>query len=98
MWLSVHICHKWMAGHVLKEYSKVILVRLREVEVHNAKSIADLLPQRRCTNMARDVEKKIIACDGKGVLFIFDGWDELPAKSQGYSIIKDIATREQNAT
>ena len=88
--LSVHICHKWMAGQVLKEYSKVILVRLREVEVQNAKSIADLLPQRRYTNMARDVEKKIIACDGKGVLFIFDGWDELPAKAQGYSIIKDI--------
>ena len=40
--------------------------------------------------MAHDVEKSVFAHDGEGVLFIFDGWDELPSKLQGCSIIKDI--------
>ena len=43
--LSLHICHKWIAGCLLKEYSWVILVKLREKEVQNAKNIADLLPK-----------------------------------------------------
>ena len=88
--LSVHICRKWIASELLQEYRKVILVRLREREVHNAKSIADLLPRRDKTSMAQDVEKKIITCDGEGLLFIIDGWDEFPASAPSYSIIKDI--------
>ena len=88
--LSVHICHEWIARRLLKEYSKVILVKLREIAIQNAKNVSDLLPLRKYTNMARDVEKSIFVHDGKGVLFIFDGWDELPSKLQGCSIIKDI--------
>ena len=87
--LSLHICHKWIADRFLKEYSQVILVKLREAVVQDAKSIADLLPKRDNT-MGQNAEKMITACDGEGVLFIFDGWDELPEKAPGHSIIKDI--------
>ena len=87
--LSLHICHEWVAGRLLKEYSQVILVKLREEIVQNAKSIADLLPKRDST-MGQNAEKEITARDGEGVLFIFDGWDELPEKSQRHSIIRDI--------
>ena len=87
--LSLHICHEWVAGQLLKEYSQVILVKLREEVVQNAKSIADVLPKRDGT-MGQNVEKDITACDGEGVLFIFDGWDELPEKAPGHSIIRDI--------
>ena len=87
--LSLHICHEWVAGKLLKEYSQVILVKLREEVIQNAKSIADLLPKRDRT-MGQNVEKEITACDGEGILFIFDGWDELPEEAPGHSIIRDI--------
>ena len=92
--LSLHICHEWVAGQLLKEYSQVILVKLREEVVQNAKSIADLLPKRDDT-MGQNAEKEITARDGKGVLFIFDGWDELPEKVLGHSIIRDILERNK---
>ena len=87
--LSLHICHEWVAGRLLKEYSQIILVKLREEVVQNAKSIADLLPKRDGT-MGQNAEKEITARDGEGVLFIFDGWDELPEKAPGHSIIRNI--------
>ena len=92
--LSLHICHEWVADRLLKEYSQVILVKLREEVVQNAKSIADLLPKRDGT-MGQNAEKEIIARDGEGVLFIFDGWDELPEKAPGHSIIRDILDCKQ---
>ena len=92
--LSLHICHEWVANRLLKEYNQVILVKLREEVVQNAKSIADFLPKRDCT-MGQNAEKEITAYDGKGVLFIFDGWDELPEKAPGLSIIRGILDCEQ---
>ena len=92
--LSLHICHEWIAGRLLKEYSQVILVKLREKAVQNAKSIADLLPKRDDT-MGQNAEKEITTRDGEGVLFIFDGWDELPEKAPGRSIIRDILDRKK---
>ena len=96
--LSLHICHEWVAERVadqlLKEYSQVILVKLREAVVQNSKSIADLLPKRDNT-MGQNAEKVITAHDGEGVLFIFDGWDELPEKAPGHSIIRDILERKK---
>ena len=87
--LSLHICHEWVADRLLKEYSQVILVKLREEVVQNAKSIADLLPKRDGT-MGQNAEKEITTCDGEGTLFIFDGWDELPENAPGCSIIRNI--------
>ena len=92
--LSLHICHEWVADRLLKEYSQVILVKLREEVVQTAKSIADLLPKRNDT-MGQNTEIEITACDGEGVLFIFDGWDELPEKAPGRSIIRDILERNK---
>ena len=91
--LSLHICHEWMEGNLFREYSQVILVQLRELTIKNAKRIADLLP-RRDNTMGHDLEKEMNSCDGKGILFIFDGWDELPTDAPGYKIIKSILNSE----
>ena len=44
--------------------------------------------------MARGIEKKITACNGEGILFVFDGWDELPKNAPGRSIIEDILSNK----
>ena len=86
---SRHICRQWTDGQLFQEYSQVILVQLREPTVQNAKNIADLLP-RQDETMGYDIEKELTASNGKGVLFVFDGWDELPRNAPGRPIIRDI--------
>ena len=85
--LSFHMCRQWTEGHLFQEYKLVILVRLREIA--NAKSLAELLPQRN-DEMGREIEDIITASDGENVLFILDGWDELPSKAPVYSLIVDL--------
>ena len=87
--LSLHICHQWAEGNLFPEYKKVILVRLRDQKVQQAQNITDLLP-RRDKGMAQKIEVELSASDGKDILFILDGWDELPHKARGRSVIIDI--------
>ena len=74
--LSWDICQRWGAGELFQEYEAVVLVRIRDPAVQVAKEIADLLP-RRSEVMAQEVATDIVACDGKGVLWVLDGWDEI---------------------
>ena len=83
--LTVHICQKWGKDELFQEYTLVIMVQLRNPELQNAQSIADLLPSRD-TAMAEEMAAEIAAKDGEGVLWILDGWDELPSKLQHQSI------------
>ena len=87
--LSQHICHQWAEGKLFQEYKHVILVRLREQEVQNAKDVADMLP-RRDDSMGEEIAKALSACDGQNILFIFDGWDEMPQTTAGRSVITNI--------
>jgi hypothetical protein len=58
----------------------IILVQLRDRDpaVQSAQSIADLIP---CpdTELAQEVASAIKANLGRGILWILDGWDELPS-------------------
>ena len=74
--LSWDICQRWGAGELFQEYEAVVLVRLRDPAVQGAKEIADILPCRS-EGMAQEVATDIVACDGKGVLWVLDGWDEI---------------------
>ena len=87
--LSLHICHQWAEGKLFQEYRLVILVRLRERNVKNATSIIDLLPRQKET-MRQRILKELNTGGGKGVLFVLDGWDELPRDAPGRSIIIQI--------
>ena len=92
--LSLHICHQWRDAMMFNEYKLVILVKLRDSTVHNATGIYELLP-RQNEIMGNDIANVITRNNGKGVLFVLDGWDELPRNCPGYSVIKDLITGEQ---
>ena len=87
--LALHICKQWADGKLFQEYRQIVLVRLREQAVQNAKNIADILPQGNKT-MGREMEEELTACNGKEVLFVLDGWDELPKTAPGRLIIRNI--------
>ena len=76
--LALHICQEWADRKLFQEYSVVVLVRLRDPLIRKVKRVRDLLP---CVNqeMANEVETAIETKLGEGVLWVLDGWDELPS-------------------
>ena len=89
--MTVHICQRWSKGELFQEFTIVILIQLRDPEVQRAKSIADLLP---CPNIkkAQQIASAIEACNGRGILWVMDGWDELPAQLRQKSFLRDMIT------
>ncbi len=87
--LTVHICQQWCRGELLSEFNVVIFVQLRDPEVQNAQRIADFLP---CENrlIAEKIAAEIMAVKGSGVLWILDGFDELPSHIQRKSMISEL--------
>ena len=87
--LALHICQEWAKGKLFQEYDIAILVRLRDPLVKEAKTIEDLLPCRNLT-LACQIGATISGTDGKGVLWVLDGWDELPSDLPRDSIINKL--------
>ena len=87
--LSWHICQKWESGELFQQFNLVVYVQLRDPVIQAAQSVADLLP-RRNDQMAQDVLSEIEARDGEGVLFVMDGWDELPPELQQQSLFRRL--------
>ena len=92
--LALQICHLWSEGKLFQEYKLVVLVRLRDSAVQNAKSISDFLP---CHDemMAQDIEILIRESIGDNVLFVLDGWDEIPPSAPGHALILSLIERRQ---
>ena len=73
--LAWELCRKWDR----KQYDLAVLLRLREREVQQIKSVADLFPHFD-QDLQKSVAKDMLYREGKGVLFILDGYDELPVE------------------
>ena len=87
--LSVFMSQQWIEGKLFTEYQLVILIRLRDPAVQRATCIAELLPSPDTTT-AREIEAKILAKNCRDVLFILDGWDELPPNLRQNSIFHEL--------
>ena len=70
-------CRKWAKGTIYQQYKMVVLLRMRDTRVREAVSLSDLLFSES-QEQSKAVAEEIIACGGKGVLFILEGIDELP--------------------
>ena len=88
--LTVHICQQWGRGEIFNEFNVILLVQLRDSQATtDAQSISDLLPCETHA-MAERAAKEIMAVRGSGILWILDGWDELPSHLQKESIISKL--------
>ena len=87
--LALHICHQWAQGASwLARFDIVFLLYLRDEAVQNAKTLADVLPVE--LPHSQSIVSQLQASYGKGVLFIFDGWDEFPHNLMKDSLISSI--------
>ena len=80
--LTVNICQRWGKGELFQQFTVVILVQLRDPAVQSAQTIADLLPVEN----AEEIAAELVATNGCGVLWVLDGWDELPPHLQQESM------------
>ena len=72
----------------LEIYSLTLLLRLREKRVQGIQSVGDLFYQN--DDLQQAVTKEIVACEGKTVLFVLDGFDELPSNLRKESFIVEL--------
>ena len=70
-------CTKWGKGELKQEYSLVILLRLRDKRIQEAKCFRDLFYHPDGT-LPDVIATELIDCLGKGVLILLEGLDELP--------------------
>ena len=75
----------------------MIFVQLQDPELQHAQSFVDLLPAEN-RETAEQAAAEIMAVKGKGVLWILDGWDELPPHLLKKSIFRRLITskRQEN--
>ena len=73
------LCRKWGKGKLLQQYHLVVLLRLRDKIVRDAKNISDLFRYRDHQIQQAAVEE-IKQTWGKGVFLLFEGYNELPEK------------------
>ena len=74
------LCRQWGQGEMLQNWNVVVLLQLRNKQVREAKTLSDLLYNRTHHENELVVERHINSIHGKGVLIIFDGYDELSEK------------------
>ena len=75
---SVYICQQWASGALFSGFELVILVQLQDPLIQRATRLADLIPSQSDT-AAEVLAAKIEAKKGQRILWIFDGWNDLPA-------------------
>ena len=88
------LCKQWARGEILQEWELVVIVKLRDQETREAKTLQDLLyhpyPEVRQT-----VEEELIDTQGRGTLLILDGYDELSDSQRGVkSVIQQLMNRK----
>ena len=86
------LCRKWGKGKLLQQYQLVVLLKLRDKSVRVAKNISNLFRYHNHQIQQAAVEE-IQRTGGKGVLLLFEGYDELPEEIRSKSsIFLDVIT------
>ena len=84
--LAWELCRKWEEFACMRQYSLVILLRLREEEVQNISNVSYLF----LSHERETIEKEVSDSQGRGILFILDGFDELPKQLQQKGFLLDL--------
>ena len=81
--LAWELCRRWDRA----QYDLVVLLRLRELE--HMDDIEDLFPHDN-KELRSSVAKEVLGRDGKGVLLVLDGYDELSSSLKSCSLLKRL--------
>ena len=89
------LCRKWGKRKLLQQYMLVVLLRLRDKSVRTAKKVSDFFRYHQHDTQQAAVEE-IQHAGGKGVLLLFEGYDELPEELRTVnSVFLDVITGKE---
>ena len=86
---ALELCRRRKEIVRMKNYSLVVLLRLREKRVQGIQNISDIF-YHEDSDLVQAVTKEVVACQGKNVLFVLDGFDELPNNLRQDSFIVEL--------
>ena len=88
------VCRRWDEIESLRDYHTVVLLKLREKWVLNATSLSDLFRYPSHPDISNSIAEELVELQGKTVLLILDGFDEVSHSFHENSVIKSILCRQ----
>ena len=93
--LAKKICKDWVESKLLQSFSLVILVELKDPRVAEVTSIRQLIALFMGSKLSESITKEIIRIKGKGILFLLEGWDELPETKRHSNLLTELISGDQ---
>ena len=88
------VCRKWDEIPKLRDYDVVVLVRLREKWALNATSLPGLFRYLPDPGLSASIAKELNMSQGRNLMLVLDGFDEVSHKFHEDSVLKSILRRE----
>ena len=89
--LVQRMCHDWSVGRFAQDYNLVVQVTLRSLPKDQKLNLEDLIfTSVEDEDAVKEITQFITSQKGRGVLFVFDGFDEMSNEMQEKSIIRSI--------
>ena len=89
--LAWELCRRWNDTAHLKQFSLVVLHRFREKDTQQITEVYDLFPHYD-KNLQQLVADEVSSREGKGILFILDGFDEFPDNNRHDNFLIKLIT------
>ena len=94
--LMRYICQQWANGDLLRDVDLLIHLSLADPTLWSAKSLEDLIPYPSADHeMRKAVADHIVKQQRNRVLFILDGWEDLPFDLPAASFIHEVLESSQ---
>ena len=88
------LCRRWDEIESLRDYHTVVLLKLREKWVLNATSLSDLFRYPSNPDFSKNIAEELVATQGKQLLLVLDGFDEVSHSFHEDSVIKSILCKQ----
>ena len=88
------LCRRWDEIESLRDYHTVVLLKLREKWVLNATSLSDLFRYPSNPDFSKIIAEELVATQGKHLLLVLDGFDEVSHSFHKDSVIKSILCKQ----
>ena len=87
--LTWHVCQTWECGKLFQNFRSVVYIQLGDLTIQSAQSIEDIFPAEN-KDQVKMVMAEFRTCRGQDLLFVMDGWDELPSHLHKNSIFQQL--------
>ena len=88
------LCRRWDEIEIFRDYHTVVLLKLREKWVLNATSLSDLFRYPSNPDFSKNIAEELVATQGKHLLLVLDGFDEVSHSFHEDSVIKSILCKQ----